>query len=339
MLWRLNLNQRCWFFRSTSSETAYRKDSSAQFDDCYLVPMSSPQYGPLLNEDNWAQITQNLQSFPFRISEIRQIQKEIPLSQVSFKYNLYGAELYYNGQQEIRLSAGEYLLATNHKKCEVRINQTHEQDLGLCVDIDTRLLQQGLQSLFDSNNFQDLKVDFHAFFLDELLFERFRSNAHFDQWLTQLFLQLKSSPIIHPELLQMEFIRQFLFHHSEYLSSYAQLPVLKASSKKALYQKMLKCREILQDHVYGNISISEMALEVHLSQYRLYHVFKSTFGISPHRYLLQLKLNEALSLYRQGSLNWTQIAELLHFADLQSFSKLFRKYFRMSPKRYTEQWR
>lgn len=291
--------------------------------------------GTLLHEGNWSQITSNLKAYPFRISEIRNIEKEIPLARVSFKYNLQGAETYFNGQEEVSIRAGEYLLATNLRHCEVFIDQKEEDDLGLCVDLDLFHLSEGLQTMYQGNELQPLSQEFRSFLLEEQFFERFRSNPVFDQWIRYVFTALKSGQNLSTEVLQFEFIRQFLFHHSEYLSCYARLPVLRSSSKKALYARMLTARDVLHDHVRSDLSMQDLARQVHLSEYRLYHVFKDTFGVSPHRYLLQLKLNEALVLHGSGNYNWTEIAEQLHFADVQSFSKLFRKHFRMSPSRYT----
>ena len=42
-------------------------------------------------------------------------------------------------------------------------------------------------------------------------------------------------------------------------------------------------------------------------------------------------MQEAINLHRKGKYNWTEIAELLHFSDVQSFSKRFKKMYGISP--------
>ncbi|MBP6623699.1 MAG: hypothetical protein KA198_00920, partial [Chitinophagaceae bacterium] len=77
----------------------------------------------LLRENNWAAIMQEIKTYPVRISEIKQLNKEIVLTPLSFKYNLSGSELYFNGNKQIKLHTGEYLLAANQHYCEVDISE------------------------------------------------------------------------------------------------------------------------------------------------------------------------------------------------------------------------
>ena len=100
---------------------------------------------------------------------------------------------------------------------------------------------------------------------------------------------------------------------------------------------MMNAKNNIQDSLYSQVSITDIAKSLYISEFRFYHLFKETFQVSPHRFLLQLKMNEALNLYISGHYTWTEIAELLKFADLQSFSKMFKKQFRMCPKEYASQ--
>lgn len=287
----------------------------------------------LLNEQNWNEIISNIDVFPFRVSEITRLNKEITLSQVSFKYNIEGRETYYNGSTEVTLQTGEYLVAANQSYGEVSIDERGRQDIGVCIDINVDLLQQALQtSLCPEAYFSASEKS--AYFLEDDFFIKYKSNREFHRYIITLYHQVKSGNFFSLQELEFEFVRQFIFHQLPHLMAYKRLPVLKKSTRNDLYNKMIQAQHLIQDSVYSNVSISEIAHELYISEFRFYHLFKETFQVSPHRFMLQLKMNEALNLFASGQFTWTDIADLLKFADLQSFSKMFKKQFRMCPKEY-----
>lgn len=295
--------------------------------------LTSNQVPVLLNESNWSEVLSSIGTFPFRISEIRKIHKDLALQQVSFKYNLQGKETYISHGQCVTLHPDEYLLSTNHTNCEVIIDEQHQDDQGLCVDMNIQWLQEGMQLLYDpSASLDNAACD--AFLLQEAFFNKFQSNPGFSSFLNQLFHNVKSRNVLSMEQMGMQFMFSFLMHHKEYLAYYRKVPVRRKNVKTELFNRMLNARNMLHDLRYSAVSIQDVAAAVFLSPYRFFHLFKETFGISPYQYVLQLKLNEAVSLYRTGRYSWTEIAEMLYFSDVQSFSKCFKKVFHQSPKTY-----
>lgn len=290
----------------------------------------------LLTETNWNEIVSNLQVFPFRVSELHSLNKELSLSKVSFKYNLDGCETYLCRNKEIKLQSGEYLIASNQESCEININTGDKIDIGVCIDINTECLLNGLQSFLNPNSFLN-EHDKLNYFLEDDFFIRYKSNAEFHRYMVQLAAQIKTGNFDNLQEMEFEFVRQFLFHQTSHLIAYKKVPAIKQSTRNELYAKMNEAKNMLYDSVYEDISISALARLLFLSEFRLYHLFKETFNISPHKFHQQLKMNEALRLYRTNQFTWTEIAHKLLYADLQSFSKLFKKQFRMSPSEYSKQ--
>lgn len=286
-----------------------------------------------MTESNWNEVVQQIEYRPIRISELNQIKKEIKLSAVSFKYNLRGIETYFNGSKDVMLKQGEYLMAINQSYCEVEIKPLPEKDLGVCIDINTNQLREALGSFLQPNHLVSYSDKIH-FFLMEELFCKYPSNVEFHNYMQLLFQRIKQDDYLSIQELQYDFIRKLLFHQSPYLFSYCHIPAVKQSTRSELYTRLIKAKTNLHDSIYHPISMPQLAKEVCISEYRLYHLFKSSFGISPHKYLLQLKLNEALSLRKAGEFTWTEIANKLQFANVQTFSKAFKKYFRLSPAAY-----
>lgn len=81
----------------------------------------------------------------------------------------------------------------------------------------------------------------------------------------------------------------------------------------------------LSFHLAEPLSVAEMAQQVHLSPAHFSKLFRQHFGLSPHQYLLRLRLQHAQSLLSQTNLTLQQIADYCGFADVHHFSKAFKK--------------
>ncbi len=84
------------------------------------------------------------------------------------------------------------------------------------------------------------------------------------------------------------------------------------------------------------ISVADMARRAHLSPSRFAAVFREHFGVPPHAYLLQMRIEHAKELLRTTGVAVVQIAAYCGFADAQHFSKAFKKTVGISPGAYRE---
>lgn len=69
-------------------------------------------------------------------------------------------------------------------------------------------------------------------------------------------------------------------------------------------------------------------------------LFKSEMGMTPHNYLTNLRIQMAEKLlcsYGDGELNISEIAYTCGYSDSLYFSRVFKKYFGCSPKKYAAQ--
>lgn len=299
---------------------------------------TATQHSTLLHEQNWQDVMTHITHFPMRASEIVQVNKDISLQPISFKYNLKGSETYYNQHKQLSLRTGEYLLATQQTYCEVDIRKGDQPDLGICIDIDPDLMKQALDANCPVNP-SSSSTAFTNYFHESALFMRFDSNRYFHQYMQDVFVKIKQHEIVDMRSMEMEFIQQFLWMHAPEIKVFQQVPGLRKATKIELYERMVLARDYIHGHMYTLKNIAELAATTYLSEYRFYHIFKQTFGVSPYQYLLHLKLEEALRLFQTQQYTWTDIAMKLNFADLLSFSKLFKKHFRITPSAYTARFK
>jgi AraC family transcriptional regulator len=71
-----------------------------------------------------------------------------------------------------------------------------------------------------------------------------------------------------------------------------------------------------------------------LSPYHFLRTFKESFGVTPHRYHTQQRIERAKELLADHSLSLLQIALELGFAEASSFSLAFHKTACMTPSAY-----
>jgi AraC-like DNA-binding protein len=81
----------------------------------------------------------------------------------------------------------------------------------------------------------------------------------------------------------------------------------------------------LSTHLAGPVSVQDMAGRAGLSASRFQVVFRSIYGVSPGRYLIEMRVRHAAELLRDT--NWTlaHIAALCGFADVHHFAKTFKR--------------
>ena len=88
----------------------------------------------------------------------------------------------------------------------------------------------------------------------------------------------------------------------------------------------------------NNITVTELAGKIGLSPSRYSSVFKEYMGLSPQQYLINYRLQKAKDLLRHTNLSIKHIASLVGFNDQLYFSKLFKKYEKVSPLHYKQKF-
>ncbi|MBP1963645.1 helix-turn-helix domain-containing protein [Paenibacillus aceris] len=84
-------------------------------------------------------------------------------------------------------------------------------------------------------------------------------------------------------------------------------------------------------HLSDPITLEDMAARANLSISRFSIMFKQRYGISPHQYLMNMRVNHAKELLTNTDLSQESIASYCGFADLHHFSKTFKKRTGLTP--------
>jgi AraC family transcriptional regulator len=95
-----------------------------------------------------------------------------------------------------------------------------------------------------------------------------------------------------------------------------------------------KVVEYIEEHLGDAISLKALAELARLSPFHFARSFKKPFGLPPHRYLTNRRIERAKNLLTQPDLPVTNIGFDVGFGDANSFSAVFRKSTGLTPTEY-----
>lgn len=95
--------------------------------------------------------------------------------------------------------------------------------------------------------------------------------------------------------------------------------------------------EYINEHFAENLTLSEVSSAVHLSEIYFHNMFKAAVGVTPHKYLLNLRLSAAKKFLSVSSLSFAEIAEECGFPSQSYFSYVFKRELGVTPKQYRTQ--
>jgi AraC-like DNA-binding protein len=90
----------------------------------------------------------------------------------------------------------------------------------------------------------------------------------------------------------------------------------------------------LETHSTEPIRLDDLARQAGMSKRSFIRAFKEATGSPPIAYLIQLRVDRAATLFRQGADNVTEVAFQVGFDDSNYFSRQFRRALGMSPRAY-----
>jgi AraC-like DNA-binding protein len=115
----------------------------------------------------------------------------------------------------------------------------------------------------------------------------------------------------------------------------AQLRAAPLTGYPAASPAIARVRDLLHEHMDGNLGLDELAEVAGIDRFRLTRLFQRAFGTSPHAYLVRLRLRAARRLLATGRTP-AQVAAEVGFADQSHLGRWFRRAYRMTPAAYRQ---
>jgi AraC-like DNA-binding protein len=106
----------------------------------------------------------------------------------------------------------------------------------------------------------------------------------------------------------------------------------------AVLQRLVRARDLLHANLKDGPTLDELAHVTGLSRAHLARQFAATFGVPPHRYLLQLRVEQAKRSLAAGA-SVTEVCADVGFASLGTFSTMFLRRTGLSPRAWQKRSR
>jgi len=145
----------------------------------------------------------------------------------------------------------------------------------------------------------------------------------------KLFVELKTAL----ETQDSKTIKYQLFQFVESLKPYSQKNENEYS--KLNFDHFKQTDRYIENHICDKFCLNELAKIANINKFGFVKKFKASTGMTPINYILMRKIFSSKKLISQYS-ELTDIAYQYSFTDLAHFSKTFKRYIGLSPKKYQE---
>lgn len=145
----------------------------------------------------------------------------------------------------------------------------------------------------------------------------------------KLFLALKKSLDIKNDKMIENCLSQFIntlkLYSQEKQSEYSELDF------KGYHQ----ISSYIENHIHDKFSLNELSKVANINKFGFTKKFKVLTGMTPMNYVLMRKIFSSKALIK-SNLELTEIAYKYNFTDMAHFSKTFKRFIGISPKKYKE---
>lgn len=178
---------------------------------------------------------------------------------------------------------------------------------------------------------EDLQLDHSGFFADR--------NA-----LTQLLHADPAIEYLHHHLLQYPYLSQIevdvlMFELVDCMVKKAlvHLPDATTDAPKKFHLPIIeRAKEYIQQRFYTDFSLFELANFAHTSPFHFSRVFKRYTSVSPHQYVLNVRLKHSEMLLKHTAKPITEIAFESGFNNAEHFATVFKQKYGLSPSMYKQ---
>lgn len=238
-----------------------------------------------------------------------------------------------NGRQH-KVGANEFLLGNPHCDGNAVVN-SREDVHGLCIDLLPETVAEVLASVlhpYDPDRKTNLTSMLHGG--DFFEYHNRSTESELSRFLAPYCRRMRLHPHSAPDLNEAFFYRLIELYIGEYeqiVKRIRSIPAVKISTRKEMLRQVTMGKTFMDDCFADDIRIQDVARASNMSRYHFFRLFRAAFGISPHQYLCQKRLQNGRELLLSGQAPVFDVALRCGFADLPSFSKAFKRRFGVCP--------
>ncbi|MEO6540769.1 MAG: AraC family transcriptional regulator [Ferruginibacter sp.] len=112
----------------------------------------------------------------------------------------------------------------------------------------------------------------------------------------------------------------------------------KTYPKQYLYKRVVQAKLFIDKQFSENIDLDNIADEAWFSKFHFIRLFKTMYGNTPYQYLIKVRIENAKELLQKG-ISAADTCFAVGFASIPSFTALFKRYTKLSPSVYQQQFK
>lgn len=111
-------------------------------------------------------------------------------------------------------------------------------------------------------------------------------------------------------------------------------PSLEGSAAGVPEKTVRRALDYIGDNLTRDLSLTDIARAANTSERHLLRLFRRAVGVSPHQYVIQVRVEEAKALLRRTDLKVAEVAVSSGFAHHQHLNRHFKRLVGVSPERF-----
>ncbi len=180
--------------------------------------------------------------------------------------------------------------------------------------------------------------------LDKVLVQEYTTpKIEFNSQLYQMDDKIKSSLMYmykhqkafeSPEMVEdylLKILYQLLSNQEDLFQKIHKLPPVKKSTQMEVYKRLAWVVDFIYSNLDRSVEIEELAQVACLSKFHFLRLFKAFYKQTPHQFINLIRVKKAQYLLVQTNLPVIEIAFILGFEHLTSFTRMFTKKMGISP--------
>ncbi|AYL96456.1 helix-turn-helix transcriptional regulator [Mucilaginibacter celer] len=259
-------------------------------------------------------------------------------SDLSLRFVLSGNERYDIGRRHLSIYPDSFLILNRGTKYStetdagdpvqsfaINFDQQFLQDFKECWTFgDGKLLDQGNESIKAQPEFSETIYPFAG----DIRYNVFHLKQHLDDGM--------QDEMLINEYLHHTLINYFNIYNDEVYKKADKLEFLNQGTKIEIIRRLNLAKEYMYSNYNQNVNLEDLAEHACLSVNHLLRTFKQAFGLTPHQFLIQLRLKRSLLLLKDTRYPVNEVVSMVGFECPSSFIRLFRTHYNITPLKYRQ---
>lgn len=139
---------------------------------------------------------------------------------------------------------------------------------------------------------------------------------------------------LHADMVIRQLFEDLLVKNQDAYRKSLNVQAVKASTRLEIFRRISTARDWMEAHYNAEMTLEGLGAVAAMNSQHFLRMFKQVYSITPHQYIIDLKLRKAKELLETAPLTISEICQAIGFESVFSFSILFKRRFGLPPTGY-----